>query len=75
MPPPKKRSRSRSPSKRPEGGRSPSRRRMRVVPRYVVQIPKLSFNLNKRFSYRKRKTLNINNLFLTRGLAIGRERL
>ena len=45
MPPPKKRSRSRSPSKRPEGGRSPSRRRMRVVPRYVVQIPKLSFNL------------------------------
>ncbi|XP_063443898.1 cell division cycle and apoptosis regulator protein 1-like isoform X2 [Mytilus trossulus] len=39
----KKRSRSRTPKR---GDRSGSpRRRMRVVPRYVVQIPKLSFNL------------------------------
>lgn len=44
---PRKRSRSKSPSKRPDSNsqRSPARRRPRIVPRYVVQVPKLSFDM------------------------------
>jgi hypothetical protein len=45
---PRKRSRSKSPSKRAESNshqRSPARRRPRIVPRYVVQVPKLSFDM------------------------------
>ncbi|XP_062571743.1 cell division cycle and apoptosis regulator protein 1-like isoform X3 [Saccostrea cucullata] len=50
-PPPRKRSRSKSPSsKRSESTshqRSPARRRPRIVPRYVVQVPKLSFDMKE----------------------------
>lgn len=43
----RKRSRSRSPVKRSPVPRSksPTRRRPRIVPRYVVQVPKLSFDV------------------------------
>ncbi|XP_022315964.2 cell division cycle and apoptosis regulator protein 1-like isoform X3 [Crassostrea virginica] len=47
---PRKRSRSKSPSKRTDSTshqRSPARRRPRIVPRYVVQVPKLSFDMKE----------------------------
>ncbi|XP_056018818.1 cell division cycle and apoptosis regulator protein 1-like isoform X3 [Ostrea edulis] len=49
-PAPRKRSRSKSPTKRAESNshqRSPARRRPRIVPRYVVQVPKLSFDMKE----------------------------
>ncbi|KAK3091306.1 hypothetical protein FSP39_018795 [Pinctada imbricata] len=48
-PPTRKRSRTKSPVKKSDNThqRSPARRRPRIVPRYVVQVPKLSFDMKE----------------------------